>query len=56
MRDTRKYSVYPSNLNIPEAFNKVRQYFNDNGYIEDDKTCDNIKLVLKVDKDRSLET
>ena len=56
MRDKRTYSVYPSNLNILDAFKKVRQYFNDNGYIEDDKICDNIKHVLKPGKDRSLET
>jgi len=56
MKDTKKYSVYPSNLNILDAFSKLKKYFVGNGYDEKDKICDNIKYVLNVDKSRTLET
>ncbi len=54
MEDSRKYYVYPSNLNIPSAFKCYRTFLQSRGYIGGKITTNAHKFRLEVSPYRTL--
>lgn len=54
MEDSRAYSVYPSNLNIPSAFKCYKLFLQDRGYTGGKITSSSHKFSLDVSPYRSL--
>ena len=54
MRDERKYSAYPSDLDILQSFIQLQDYFIECGYEEDLECCDKISYDLRLNEFRSL--
>ena len=56
MRETRRYGVYPSNLDYVAAFSGLLDHMKRCGYKEDKTACDNIRHTVDLPDARSLET
>jgi len=56
VRETRRYSVYPSNLDIAAAFGRLRDHFQASKYSEDASACENVRYTVDWADSRSLET
>lgn len=56
MRETRRYEVYPSNLDCLGAFTGLLDHMTRCGYTEDKNACDNIRHTVHLSDSRSLET
>lgn len=56
MRETREYSVYPSDLKPLAAFEALLSHMKRCGYDEDQDACPNIKYIVHLQDSRSLET
>lgn len=54
MEDSRNYSVYPSNLDIPSSFKRYKEFLQDRGYKGGKKTSDSHKFSLDVSPYRTL--
>ena len=54
MRDERKYSAYPSDLDVLQAFIQLQDFFIECGYEEDTACCNNIAYKLKFNEFREL--
>jgi hypothetical protein len=54
MLETRKYSVYPSDLDILQSFIQLQDYFIECGYEEDTACCNNISYNLQLNEFREL--
>jgi hypothetical protein len=54
MRDERKYSAYPSDLDILQSFIQLQDYLIECGYEEDAESCDKISYDLRLNEFRSL--
>ena len=54
MRDERKYSAYPSDLDVIQSFIQLQDFFIECGYEEDLECCDKISYDLKLNEFRSL--
>ena len=54
MRDERKYSAYPSDLDVLQSFIQLQDYFIECGYEEDLECCDKISYDLRLNEFRSL--
>jgi len=54
MREERKYSVYPSDLDVLQSFIQLQDYLIECGYEEDTDCCDKISYDLKLNEFRSL--
>lgn len=52
--DSRKYSIYPSNLNLVDAFCEIDKYFSENGFKEQTGLCPRAKYIVYVDDNRNL--
>jgi hypothetical protein len=52
--DTRKYSIYPSNLNLVETFCEIDKYFSENGFKEQTGLCERAKYIVRIDDNRNL--
>ena len=56
MRDSRDYSVYPSDLNVLSSFQKAEEYLSRNQFEEDPNSyCSNIRYRLDLSQSRTLE-
>jgi len=57
MEDIRKYSVYPSNLDIRLSCKKLRDYFDRSKYTENNESCTrNVHYKIYISKERTLNT
>ena len=56
MRETRCYSVFPSNLDYKEVFGGLFDHFKRCKYTEDKTACSNIGHKVTLDSTRSMET
>jgi hypothetical protein len=54
MEDAREYSVYPSDLNIFQAFKDFKEYLDDSGYEGGKKTTESHRFSLEISPYRSL--
>ncbi|MGA2796206.1 MAG: hypothetical protein ABSE63_01375 [Thermoguttaceae bacterium] len=54
MRDERKYSAYPSDLDVLQSFIQLQDYLIECGYEEDLECCDKISYDLRLNEFRSL--
>lgn len=54
MEDSRDYSVYPSNLDIPSSFKRYKEFLQDREYKGGEKTSDRHKFSLAVSPYRTL--
>ena len=54
MRDERKYSVDPSELDVRQSFIQLQDFFIECGYEEDTACCNNIAYKLKLNDFREL--
>ena len=54
MEDSRKYRVYPSELDVLNAFRRLRDHLIEAGFKEDSVACQGIEYVIYVDRTRSL--
>jgi hypothetical protein len=54
MRDERKYSAYPSDLDVLQSFIQFQDYLIECGYEEDLECCDKISYDLRLNEFRSL--
>ena len=54
MRDERKYSAYPSDLDVLQSFIQLHDYLIECGYEEDTDCCDKISYDLRLNEFRSL--
>jgi hypothetical protein len=54
MRDERKYSAYPGNLDVLQSFIQLQDYLIECGYEEDFECCDKISYDLRLNEFRSL--
>ncbi len=54
MRDERKYSAYPSDLDVLQSFIQLQDYLIECGYEEDTDCCNNIAYKLKLNEFREL--
>ena len=56
MRETRRYEVYPSNLDCVAAFTGLLEHMKRCGYKEDKTACDKIRHTVHLPDSRTLET
>ena len=56
MRETRRYSVYPSDLKPAVSFAGLLEHMKRCGYEEDPTACSNIKYSVDLPDSRSMET
>lgn len=56
MRETRRYSVYPSELLALAAFTALQDHMRQCGYEESQTACEKVAYRLRVDASRALET
>jgi hypothetical protein len=54
MTDKRRYDVYPSNLSIPDAFDKLRDYLEKTRLVEKPHGCKHIIYSLEPEPGRTL--
>jgi hypothetical protein len=54
MRDSRTYSVFPSNLSLPEAFHASDRKLSELGYTEAQGVCPNTQYTATIDSTRTL--
>ena len=55
MRDIRRHYVYPSNLDIPNAFSEMANYFKECGYKQSLGVCHNDGHYIEINASRSLQ-
>ena len=55
MRDTRRYSVYPSDLNMLDSFNKLDNFLKDFKFEEEVGYCGNSNCKIRINSERSIQ-
>lgn len=50
MRDTRRYSVYPSDLNMLDSFNKLDNFLKDFKFEEEVGYCGNSNCKIRINR------
>ena len=56
MRETRRYAVFPSNLDYAATFSHLREHMERCKYKEDVSACERIRHTVHLPDERSLET
>jgi len=55
MRDIRRYSVYPSNLNMLESFDKLDNFLKSFNFEEEVGKCGNSNCKIRINSERSIQ-